>query len=110
MDVKQYFRKLREIESTLEDDYPVIVSTETPDGGKAGFVSEVSRQNAAKLIAEGRAVLAGDEQKTTFRKGQMEAIRAAQNAERARQFQFAVLSESELQSQLLDRKNRNGKG
>jgi hypothetical protein len=109
MDVKQYFRKLREIESTLEQDYPVIVSIDTADGGKAGFVSEVSRHNAAQLIAEGRAVLATDDQAATFRKAQGDAIRAAQTAEQARQVHVALISDPMFQAQLSERKNRNGK-
>ncbi len=63
MDLRQYFRKLREIENSLVDAYPVVISLETSDGGRAGVVSEVSRETAAKLIIEGRAILASEEQK-----------------------------------------------
>ena len=36
----------------------VVISLETPDGGKAGVPTEVSRRNAARLIVEGWAELA----------------------------------------------------
>ena len=50
MDVKQYFRRLREIEESFVDQYPVVISLETPDGGKAGLPAELSRPVAAKMI------------------------------------------------------------
>ena len=110
MDVKQYFRKLREIESSLHEEFPTVVSMETPDGGRAGIVSQVSRANAAKLIAEGRAVLASDEQRAAFQKAQTEAMQAVQHLERTRQVQIAFLSDADLQAQLADRRRGNGKG
>lgn len=109
MDVKQYFRRLREIEAGITDEYPVIVSVETPDGGKAGLVSEVSRANAAKLMAEGRAILADSQQIELLRTKQAEATEAAQFAELTRQVQVAFISESELQARKADRKSRGGK-
>ena len=50
MDVKQYFRRVRDIEQSFIDRYPVVISLETPDGGKAGLIAEMSREVAAKMI------------------------------------------------------------
>ena len=104
MDVKQYYRKLREIEAGFEDEFPVVVSLDTPDGGKAGLISEVSRANAAKMLLEGRAVLATKEQKAQFAAQQAAARKAAEQAELAKRVQVAILSESELQGHLQGRK------
>lgn len=96
MDLKQYFRKMREIESTLSEPFVLIVSLDTPDGGKAGMVTEVSRLSAAKMIIEGRAVLANESERETYRAQQAAARKAAEKAEMAKRVQVAILTESDL--------------
>ena len=93
MDVKQYYRKLREIEATLTEQYVLVVSLETPDGGKAGRVSEVSREIAAKMMLEGRAVLASEKKREAYFQQQTAAKKAAQKAELARRVQVAIIAD-----------------
>ncbi|MBV8833880.1 MAG: hypothetical protein JO108_32170 [Acidobacteriaceae bacterium] len=96
MDVKQYYRKIREIENSLTDTYQLVVSLETADGGKAGLMSEVSRSVAAKLIVEGRATLAGDKDKARYVEAQVAAKRAAEKAAMAKRVQVAIIADPEL--------------
>ncbi len=98
MDVKQYFRKIREIEGSLTEPYPIVVSLETSDGGKAGAVCEVPRAVAAKLIVERRAALATVEEKELFFQQQEAAKRAAEKAELARRLQVAIIADPDLQT------------
>ena len=98
MDVKQYYRKMREIEDGLVEPYPVIVSLETSDGGRAGTLCEVPRSLAAKMIVERRATLASIEQKEFFFQQQEAAKKAAEKAELARRVQVAIISDSDLQA------------
>jgi hypothetical protein len=97
VDLKQYFRKIREVEAGIGEMYPLIVSLDTPDGGKAGTVSEVSRQIAAKMIVEGRAVLASEEEKEFYRQRQMAARKAHEHADISRRIQVAIMSEPDVQ-------------
>lgn len=97
MDLRQYFRKLREIEESLTESYPVVVSLETSDGGKAGALCEVPRSIAAKMILERRAALASVEQKELFLQQQETARKAAEKAELARRVQVAIITDSDLQ-------------
>ena len=97
MDVKQYFRKMREIEESLTESYPVVVSLETSDGGKAGTLCEVPRLVAAKMILERRAALASVEQKELFCQQQETAKRVAEKEELARRVQVAIIADSDLQ-------------
>ena len=60
MDLRQYFKKIRDTEGGLADSFPLVMSLETTDGGKAGIASEVGREQAAKLIVEGCARLANE--------------------------------------------------
>ena len=66
MDLRQYYAKIRQMETRLEGDFIVVVSCETPDGGRAGVASEAPRALAAKLIVEGQVRAASDEEKREF--------------------------------------------
>lgn len=105
MDLRQYFRKLREIENGLTDSYPVVISLETSDGGKSGVISEVSRETAAKLIMDGRAVVTSEQQKEAFLQ-QLEARKkTAEKLELARRVQVAIIADPELQNTVIDKRN-----
>jgi hypothetical protein len=105
MDVKQYFRRLREIEESFIDRYPVVISLETPDGGKAGLLAEMSRSVAAKMILEGRAVLATPEQKAAYYEHQEATKKAAEKADLARRVQVAIIADPEFQAQAVSKRN-----
>lgn len=107
MDVKQYFRRLREIEESFIDKYPVVISLETPDGGKAGLLAETSRQVAAKMILEGRAVLANTEQKAAYYEHHEATKRAAEKAELAKRVQVAIIADPDFQAQAIGKKSSN---
>ena len=92
MDLKEYFRQLRDVEAALPNEYPYIVSS-GKGGGKAGVISEVPRAVAAKMLVEGLASLATEEQIEAFRERQEIARMAAEQAELARQIQVAIVSD-----------------
>lgn len=96
MDLKQYFKKIKDTEASLTEQYPLIVSLETTDGGKPGMVVEVSRHEAAKAIVENRAVLASDGQKIAYFEQQAARKRSAEKAELSRRLQIAIISDPEL--------------
>jgi hypothetical protein len=58
MDLRVYYQNVRKTEQGITLPHVVVISLETGDGGKAGRMSEVSREIAAKLIVDGRARLA----------------------------------------------------
>ena len=66
MDVRIYFQKVRQIEASITTPHTVVMSLETPDGGKAGTMTEVSRIAAARLVAENKARLATEEESNEF--------------------------------------------
>lgn len=96
MDIKQYFRKIKETESSITELYPVIVSLETSDGGKAGSLCEVPRAVAAKMIVERKATLASVEEREMFFQQQEIAKKAAEKAEMARRLQVAIVADSDF--------------
>lgn len=74
MDVKNYFRKIRDMEASIEDRFLVVISNATVDGGQAGIYSEVPRFVACQLVVEGRARLASAEEAEQYRVEQRAAF------------------------------------
>jgi hypothetical protein len=68
MDLKSYFRRLKEIEQELSGEAVMVVSLATPDGGREGVMTEAPRRVAAQSVLERRARLATTEEIEEFRK------------------------------------------
>ena len=98
MDLKQYFKKIQDAESSIDEPFLLIVSLETTDGGKPGAVIEVSRREAAKALVEGRAVRANDEQKSAYVQQEAARKKSAEKIALSRRLQIAIVSDSELRN------------
>ena len=68
MDLRSYYKKIKELENTLNLRDIVIVSKPTVDGGKAGIVTEVPVGLGCRLIVEEKARLASEEELSAYRK------------------------------------------
>jgi len=102
MDLRAYYQRVRSIEESLCDENVVVVSKETPDGGKAGVYSEVPRKIAARMVANGWAEIAPAEGAADFRHQVIEAKQAADALAEASRMQLTVVPTREL-SQLRNR-------
>ncbi len=91
MDLRAYYTKIRETEAQLEGNHHVVVSLATSEGGKPGVRTEVPRAIAAKLIAEGRARVASDEEKSEFHEGQRAARDRFEEEQAVRRMQVVVM-------------------
>lgn len=98
MDLRVFFQKLRKIEQEIAEPHVVVVSEETPDGGRAGQLTEVSRSNAARLILEGHAHLATAEQTAEFHAAARKALEEAQQRMIAEKVQVTVVSDADLRA------------
>jgi hypothetical protein len=98
MDLRVFFQKLRKIEQEIGEPHVIVVSQETPDGGKAGQLAEVSRSNAARLILEGHAHLATAEQSAEFRAAARRAVEEAQERLMAEKVHVNVISDADLRA------------
>jgi len=98
MDLRLFYQKLRTIEQDIAEPHVVVVSDETPDGGRAGQKVEVSRRNAARLILEGRAHLATVEESAEYRSGVQEAVHTAQQRATAERVQVNLISDADLRA------------
>jgi hypothetical protein len=96
MDLQVYYKKIRAMAESLKDPAVVLVSLETPDGGREGVRTEVPRRIAAKMIVEAVARLATDEEAREFQERKVEAKRQADQLLAASRMQFTVISPNEL--------------
>ena len=67
MDLRAYYKKIREFESTIDEADVVVVSHATRDGGRDGVRTEVPRGVAARMLADGQVRLATEEESSEFR-------------------------------------------
>ena len=96
MNLKAYYQKIREVERTLVEPFAVLISHATPDGGKDGVLIEVPSQVAAKMIADGRAHLAGSDEARDFRQKAVDAKRAADDEAMANRMQVTIVPTAEV--------------
>jgi len=96
MDLQVYYQKIRELEGKIGDEFPLVVSVATQDGGKCGTSTEVPRRLAAKLVIDGQARLANKEELKAYREALAEAKRVAERAAAAARLQVTVLTTTEL--------------
>ena len=97
MNLRMYYQKIRDMEKTIVDEFPLMVSKDTEDGGKTGTKTEVSRHIAAKMLVEGIADLAEPEDVVKYRTMMAEAKRVVDQAvEAAAAMQVTVISKAEL--------------
>jgi len=97
MDLKIYYQKIREARRQITDEFPIVVSNETPDGGKRGRLTEVTRDLAAKMLVDGTAELASETAAAQFRQRQEEMRTAAQEELAASKVQLTVVPKEFLE-------------
>lgn len=95
MDLRVYYQKLRQVESSISEPYVMIVSNATPDGGRAGVLTETSRRIAARMILDGTARLAKEEEASAFREKVEQAKVEAEQLAAASRLQVTVVSGGE---------------
>jgi hypothetical protein len=95
MNLRTYYQKIRDIEQSLVEPFVLLLSRETPDGGKEGVLTEVPRQLAARMIVDGRAVLASESAVRAFQEHKAEAKRLADQGALASRMQVTVMPSAE---------------
>jgi hypothetical protein len=95
MDLRGYYQKVRELEARLPEPC-VVVSHSTADGGRAGVRSEVPRGTAARMIVDGMARAATEEEASEFQEKKRQAKQEADQLAAASRMQVTVVSQSDL--------------
>jgi hypothetical protein len=95
MNLKSYFQKIREFESSIIEPFVVLISHETSDGGKEGLLTEVPKAVAAKMIADGGR-LASEEAAKEFQERKAQAKREADSEATANRMQVTLVPTADL--------------
>jgi hypothetical protein len=85
------------MEATIPGDHAVVVSLETPDGGREGRLTEVAREVAAKLVVQGKVRLANEDEAAEFKAAGRAAKRAADEQVLRDRFQLSALREADIE-------------
>lgn len=96
MNLKSYFQKIREFETSIVEPFVVLVSHETSDGGKEGLLTEVPKSVAAKMIADGRGHLASEDATREFQERKAQAKRDADTEATASRMQVTLIPTADL--------------
>lgn len=107
MDLRVFYRKVREVVESIPDEFTIVISEETPDGGKAGVPAEVRRGLAAKLVVDGKARLATPEEIRQYWEDVQAARQQADRDAVASRLQVAVVTEESIA--LLGREKKSKK-
>ena len=99
MDLRQFFKKIREVEAGLTEQFPLVASVETGDGGKSGVLSEVPRYQAARMIVEGKARLASEEEKQVYIEQEAASRKHFDELETAKRAHLALIGSPDLRLQ-----------
>jgi hypothetical protein len=95
VDLRSYYKKVREAEATLTGNEAVLVSLATSEGGKEGVHTEAPTAIAARLIAEGRARIATEGEAAEFRRGLAAGREQYEQDEAARRVQIVMVPAKE---------------
>ncbi len=98
MDLRAYYRKIREAEAVIGEEFPVVRSLATEEGGKEGHLTEVPRATAARMLTDGMVELATPEETRAFRARIKEARKREEERQKASRIQFTVLSEADVRT------------
>jgi hypothetical protein len=103
MDLRIYFQKMRAIENEILEPYVVVSSLETPDGGRAGRLTEVARPVAAQLLVEARARLATEDEAREYKERAERARAEVEQTVAKSKMQFTLLTEQESRALRMSR-------
>jgi len=98
MEMRQFYKKIKELEEGIKSEEVIVVSNETPDGGIPGIKTEVKRSLAARMLAEGKVRLGTDEEAQLYQMEKEACYKRAQELISSSRVQLAVLTEAEMKA------------
>ncbi|WP_321474487.1 hypothetical protein [uncultured Paludibaculum sp.] len=93
MDLKSYFRKVKDLERKYQERDIYVVSIATQDGGKDGVLTQVSRRVGCQLMVEGKARIANEQEVAQFVADQAARRVAHEKQEAVSRIQVQVISD-----------------
>jgi hypothetical protein len=98
MNLRDYYREITAQEAAIEEPFALVISLQTPNGGRAGVASEVNRATAAKLIVDQHARLATPEEVKKLRDEREQKQRQKDLASLQERVRMTRLAEDDLRA------------
>ncbi len=98
MDLKTYYQRIREVAASISGESAVIVSLATPEGGRAGLLTEAPKEVAARMVADGIAALAGEEEAARFHQERQVRLEDEERRKAAARIQVNVITEEQARA------------
>jgi hypothetical protein len=98
MDLKEYYRRVADQEAAIESEFPLVISHKTPNGGKAGVFAEVTRSVAARMVVDGVARLATEDETIAHLQARMDEEERRREALARERLRVALAVEDELRA------------
>ena len=95
---KDYYREITAQEAAIEKPFVLVISLQTPNGGRAGIESELNRVTAAKMIVDKQVRLATPEEVKRLRDDREEKQRQKDLASLQERVRMTRLAEDELRA------------
>lgn len=97
MNLRKYYDQVQQIRQDIKEPFVFLSSLATSNGGKAGCVSEVPAELAARMIADGVAQFATAEEIDAYQ-SEAEALRVTAREEQLRhRVRITLVNEGDLQ-------------
>lgn len=93
MDLRRYFQEVKAKEAEIAGEDIYVVSLATPDGGRAGVITQVPKRVGCQLMVEGKARQASAEEVERFREEEAAKRQEFASQEFARKIQVQVVAE-----------------
>jgi hypothetical protein len=95
MDLKGYFKKVRELEEQFPGKDVLVISRATPDGGKEGVATLAPKRLACQLIVDGKARAASEAEAAAYEKEQAARRSQAVEEEMASRVHVQIVTDRE---------------
>ena len=93
-ETQDFYRESREHAESIKEDFPLLISKNTRNGGKAGVFSEVSREEAGRRLASNSHRLATPEETAKHRSETSDARLAAETSDAAQKMRLAIIQQA----------------
>lgn len=97
MNLRKYYQDVKEVRSKMESPYVYLTSLDTPNGGKAGCVCEVDADIAARMLVDGVARQATEEEIADYLQEGEKLLMAAKEEQLRNRLRVTLVSEPQFE-------------
>jgi hypothetical protein len=98
MNLRKYYEQVKTIRESIPEEFAYVTSLATANGGKAGVVTQVDRDLAARMIADGVARLSQAEEVKAYEAENEQGRNVAREEQLRNRLRIALVNEPEIEA------------